>query len=363
MTGLQTHNHRFITDVYTAANSVRLQPDNGLGRVEKLAQGEVHLTFRYSRFVIDHGIMMLSILATSAAFREAARSLDEATWNLLGKYISNNFISLEYFAKIRGLDWQAAPRRLPQCEQIILAHLRERYPGITADHPHTYVVPQSGWALRPPQCKNHDQINVLSNQFCAATFGQYPAPLGWPITKRYPSDPMITRAQCHLCGKTGCACDPLDCAAVTRPLVEIVHYGERGNGIRVLQPIKKGDILDEYVGEIQSIYGIADDVYSFVFEISEGFPLAYISSERVGNWTRFINHSCNASASFEVKVIGRRWRVMIVATRNVDVFEELTVDYGDGYWVGGKRLCKCKSLDCKFNTWKKVLKAEPMEVD
>lgn len=309
--------------------------------------------------------MMLSILASSAAFREAARTFDEDTWHSFEEYIRVNFISLEYFAKIRGLDWLTALRRQTRSQHDIRTNLKDRYPEIQPDHPHAFIVPGPKEPLCRPRYKNQDQINIPHNQFSAAEFGQYPPPYGWPPSKPYPSDPTITRARCHICRKTGCGCDPLDRDEVVKPLVEIVNYGIKGNGIRVLQPLKAGDILDEYVGEIRSTsYNDPDDVYTFSFEHGDSPPMAYISSEFVGNWTRFVNHSCDASTHFEMKVVGRRWRAMIIATRDVAIFEELTIDYGSGYWIDGQRLCKCGSDYCKYDTWEKVIRTtSPMNCD
>ena len=51
--------------------------------------------------------MLLSILAFSGDFRDAATFLKEREWALLGRMIAVNRDSLELFAKVRGLDWQA----------------------------------------------------------------------------------------------------------------------------------------------------------------------------------------------------------------------------------------------------------------
>ena len=289
---------------------------------------------------------MLSILATSAAYREAARTLDDATWDSFGMCIGANFSSLEYFAKIRGLDWLAALKRIPQFEQI-QPHIKERFPGLQADHPHTYIVPTHNEPLRRPTYKNQEQVPIQSNQYSARSFGRHERLQGWAPAKSYPSDPTVnTKARCDLCEKYKCACDPLDCDAVVKPLVEITNYGEKGNGIRVLQPIRKGDLVEEFTGEIKHIRDMDDYIYSFSLDFGNNTSFAYIDAQSVGNWTRFINHSCEASAKFELKVIGQRTRVMIVATKDVDMFDELTIDYGGFFWFYHQTLCKCGSPHC-----------------
>lgn len=72
-----------------------------------------------------------------------------------------------------------------------------------------------------------------------------------------------------------------------------------------------------------------------------------ISAKRFGNWTRFINHSCNASTKFVGIIIGSRHRIMVKAIRDIDMFEELTVDYGSECWK--ERYCECGESCCKLS--------------
>lgn len=323
-----------------------LQPDHELGRVEFVAKGELQLASRHASLAQEHGLMMLSILATSAAYREAARTLDDAAWKSFGMCIGTNFSSLEYFAKIRGLDWLSALKRIPQAQDM-RPYIKQRFPDLQADHPHTYVVPTHNEPLRRPMYKGQNQVPIQSNQYSDRSFETHERPEGWASNKPYPSDPTtISKAVCDLCKTCKCACDPLNCNAIVKPLVEVTNYGEKGNGIRVLQPIKRGDILEEYVGEIKHIRDMDHNVYSFGLDFQGNSSSAYIDAQFLGNWTRFINHSCEASAKFELKVIGQRLRVMIVATKDVDMFDELTIDYGSFFWFHHKTLCKCGSRHC-----------------
>lgn len=301
---------------------------------------------------------MLSILATSAAYREAARCLDDVTWDFFMMCIEANFCSLEYFAKIRGLDWVTALKRIPQLQKI-KPDLKQRFPGLQADHPHTYVVPTHNEPLGRPTYKGQVQVPIQSNQYSARSFGRHERPQGWEPTKPYPSNPTVmTKAPCELCARYKCNCDPLDCDAVVKPLVEITNYGEKGRGIRVLQPIKKGDILEEYIGEIKHTLDLDDKMYSFSLNYGGNKTSACIDAQYIGNWTRFINHHCDASTKFELKVIGQRLRVMVVATKDIDMFDELTIDYGCFYWYEHNTICKCGSPHCVS----KNLSAGPMDL-
>lgn len=308
--------------------------------------------------------MMLSVLANSAAFREAARAADDELWQALDAGIQYNFNSLEYFAKVRGLDWQAALKRISIDACPTGAYLlRERHSDIPVDHPHSYIVPGTYEELRRPTYKNRHQLNITENRYSAATFQEYSKPYDWPAGNAYPKDPTVTKKPCSICTKTNCHCHPLDCEEIIKPLVEIVRYGSKGNGIRVLQRIRAGDILDEYVGEILPTTCDSDDVYSLSLANEKDQLLASISSQFVGNWTRFINHSCDAACEFEYHVIGRRWRAMVVAKKDVEVFDELTIHYGSNYWVYGERLCQCGAPNCQFDTSEKLAKLAPQPMD
>jgi len=72
-----------------------------------------------------------------------------------------------------------------------------------------------------------------------------------------------------------------------------------------------------------------------------------ISSKYMGNWTRYMSHSCEANTKFVTVAIGGRYRVMVVAERDIEIFEEVTVDYGDDYFKGQQE-CFCGEPRCRF---------------
>jgi len=78
--------------------------------------------------------------------------------------------------------------------------------------------------------------------------------------------------------------------------------------------------------------------------------VAQICAQKKGNWTRYVNHSCAPNCRFENLVVGSRWRVMLVASRGIGGGEEVTVDYGAGYWSGeGRRgRCVCGEEGCAW---------------
>lgn len=328
----------YSTTVHTGVNRLSNQPDT-LGRTSDMVAMEIHLSQRYASFAAEHGWMMLSMLANSAAFREAARALDDSLWTPFNISVCQNKNSIEYFAKIRGLDWTRALRRKPDH----IKDLREGHPGIEPDHPHTHIVPRGSQPLRKPHYRGTIQTNIDTNHF--GPFRSYGR-------SRNPAlDPTYHRGRtCKICRSTSCHCDPSRCPGVLRPLVELVESGD-GVAIRALQPIGEKQLLAEYVGEIvpdrchtDDRCGM-DDTYSL-----SGRGWYAISAHELGNWTRFVNHSCAPNAAFVSMVIGRKHRWMLRSCRDINMFEEVTVDYGVGYWVTRGLVCRCGAIKCRFAT-------------
>ena len=53
---------------------------------------------------------------------------------------------------------------------------------------------------------------------------------------------------------------------------------------------------------------------------------------------RFANHSCRANAKL---IIASRYRTGVVAIKGIAVGDEITVDYGDGYFGVDNEECRC----------------------
>lgn len=325
--------------IESAVNQTRDQSDT-------IGSNESTSSERYASFAAEHGWMMLSILATSTAFRVAAGTFDDRLWVSFNITVFLNKNSIEYFAKIRGLNWTLALTRKPEYAAYT-TDLREGYPGLEPDHPHTYVVPRESNPVRRPQFKGKVQKNIVHNRFDPLSYR--------PSARRgkLRRDPTIEKGRkCHICQKKSCRCDPSSCLGVLRPLVELAASGnDVGVGIRVLQPIPKGQLLAEYVGNIVPSTGsgaVDDTTY-----LCRSNTNASVDAQEHGNWTRFINHSCDAHAEIACVVIGQRRRCMIRLIKDIAMFEELTLDYGDLYWASRAGLCRCGSTNCRFATVEK----------
>ena len=69
----------------------------------------------------------------------------------------------------------------------------------------------------------------------------------------------------------------------------------------------------------------------------------------MGNFTRFINHSCHPNSQFQ-KFIWRGKERIVVVSRGVSAGSEITVDYSDLYWKQLNKNCLCGESSCRFTS-------------
>jgi hypothetical protein len=135
---------------------------------------------------------------------------------------------------------------------------------------------------------------------------------------------------------------------------EVRDSGIAGKGAFAIRPIKKGEELIEYVGEIIT-HPEADERYddesmdehhTFLFTITSRLV---IDATNNGNESRFINHSCDPNCEAEIT----KGRVFISAIKDIAVGEELHYDYGyersgDETEEDEKRYkCLCGTAKCR----------------
>jgi len=111
--------------------------------------------------------------------------------------------------------------------------------------------------------------------------------------------------------------------------IQVRASGVHGKGVYALRPIRKGETIIEYTGEMISWdealrrhpHDPADPDHTFYFHIDEQHV---IDAKFGGNSARWINHACAPNCVADDD--GRR--VYIKALRNIRPGEELFYDYG-----------------------------------
>ncbi len=118
-----------------------------------------------------------------------------------------------------------------------------------------------------------------------------------------------------------------------------VKRGLDGLGLFAEEPIKKGDLIIEYIGNIlnkEEAEAIKGGMY--LFEVMRNKT---IDGSVRWNIARYCNHSCEGNAESEIK----KGRVFIKAIKNIKEGEEIVYDYGEEFvkeFIAEKG-CRCAS--------------------
>jgi SET domain-containing protein len=104
-----------------------------------------------------------------------------------------------------------------------------------------------------------------------------------------------------------------------------VKRGLDGLGLFAEEPIKKGELVIEYIGNILNKEE-ADAVKGgmYLFEVNRNKT---IDGSVRWNIARYCNHSCDGNAESEIK----KGRVFIKATKTIKEGEEIVYDYGEEF--------------------------------
>ena len=147
---------------------------------------------------------------------------------------------------------------------------------------------------------------------------------------------------------------PAASAAAGGRRIQVRRSGVHGKGVFALQPLKKGEVVIEYKGEVidwpealrRHPHDPSDPNHTFYFHIDEQHV---IDAKVGGNAARWINHACDPNCEAD-EVDGR---IFIKARRAIKPGEELFYDYGliidDKYTPKLKKefACHCGSKKCR----------------
>ncbi|CAI7603657.1 unnamed protein product [Penicillium glandicola] len=287
---------------------------------------------RFLEFVTELGWKMFAICAHAEAFRRGIKEASDRTWGFLLQKIQENFLSIELYAHSRSLKWrnilwiyQDYPiPGLPDVKPEI-----ERYMEWKVDHPHHTIIMLDG-KLKEPTYKGKLQQHIKEHIYDPKKWGGQKQD---PTLRHMPNGSSTDVGRnCALCGSlVSCGCR---LASRAGELVELREYPETGTGVRALTRFTRGDILDIFAGEL--LPGSVEETYPLTQSddkpkddgSGEARTLCIVCPHQFGNWTRYINHSCQPSTVFTTRTIGNRVVCTVEAIRDILPFEEITVSYG-----------------------------------
>ncbi|KAK2766086.1 hypothetical protein FQN54_007601 [Arachnomyces sp. PD_36] len=116
----------------------------------------------------------------------------------------------------------------------------------------------------------------------------------------------------------------------------------KNNGVIACVDFARGTAIGEFVGFITKnldgvdvmIGGSPENQY----QIFQG---------QMGNFTRFINHSCRPNAQFQ-RFYWLGTERIIVVSRGIQSGNEITVDYSNHYWEKLDKICLCGEPSCRY---------------
>ena len=118
-----------------------------------------------------------------------------------------------------------------------------------------------------------------------------------------------------------------------------VKKGINGLGLFAKIPIKKGECVIEYFGEVITAAEANRRGGRYLFETSSN---RHIDGTTRKNIARYINHSCRPNCEPDTV----RGRVYISAIKNIKPGEELCYDYGKEYWNEYIKPKGCRCMKC-----------------
>lgn len=104
-----------------------------------------------------------------------------------------------------------------------------------------------------------------------------------------------------------------------------------------------GEVIDktEYMERVDTIY--KDDIHHYGLLLSKK---NVIDAHRMGNDSRFINHSCEPNAEIQKWTVNGHTRMVLLAKRDIQANEEITFHYNFVHFNAPQK-CECESKKCK----------------
>ncbi|XP_060712649.1 histone-lysine N-methyltransferase NSD3 isoform X3 [Hemiscyllium ocellatum] len=136
------------------------------------------------------------------------------------------------------------------------------------------------------------------------------------------------------------------------PETELVRTEARGWGLCTKVDIKKGQFVTEYVGELIDEEECRNRIKHAHESNVTNFYLLTLTKDRIidagpkGNYSRFMNHSCNPNCETQKWTVNGDTRVGLFALCDIRAGSELTFNYNLDCLGNGKTVCKCGAPNC-----------------
>ncbi|KAH9806255.1 Histone-lysine N-methyltransferase ASHR3 [Citrus sinensis] len=167
------------------------------------------------------------------------------------------------------------------------------------------------------------------------------------------SENCVCRVQYISCSKA-CHCSE---TCNNRPFrkekkIKIVKTEFCGWGVEAAEPINKGEFIIEYIGEVIDDALCEQRLWDMKYRGVQNFYMCEIRKDFTidatfkGNFSRFLNHSCDPNCFLEKWQVEGETRVGVFAARSIKAGEPLTYDYRFVQF-GPEVKCYCGASSCQ----------------
>jgi ATP-dependent RNA helicase DDX49/DBP8 len=257
----------------------------------------------------------------------------------------------EAIAKLRSLRTRievAADCLQPQWRQT-LSLVGVSTQRIYRGHPHDWVVSKKRDPIPLPWTYRHLENPLIFEQIRYSVIDS--SIWGTYDPRRVENGPhhlcaLCSKPQSELAEKNECQCfaDLFGPNAKSLCPVQVFNTEDgRNNGLMACCSFERGAPIGEFVGLVTK--GLQD------VDVMQGQGAADVEYQiyqgRMGNFTRFINHSCNPNSQLEQFTWLGLQRTVIVS-KGVPAGKEITVDYSGRYWRRLEKACLCGEACCRY---------------
>ncbi|KAK6306795.1 hypothetical protein J4Q44_G00219430 [Coregonus suidteri] len=136
------------------------------------------------------------------------------------------------------------------------------------------------------------------------------------------------------------------------PETKIIKTAGKGWGLVALRDIKKGEFVNEYIGELIDEEECRTRIKDYQENDITHFYMLTIDKDRIidagpkGNYSRFMNHSCQPNCETQKWTVNGDTRVGLFAVCDIPAGTELTFNYNLDCLGNEKTVCRCGAPNC-----------------
>uniref|UniRef100_A0A8C7K7M8 Nuclear receptor binding SET domain protein 2 n=1 Tax=Oncorhynchus kisutch TaxID=8019 RepID=A0A8C7K7M8_ONCKI len=149
------------------------------------------------------------------------------------------------------------------------------------------------------------------------------------------------------------------------PETKIIKTAGKGWGLVALRDIKKGEFVNEYIGELIDEEECRSRIKYYQENDITHFYMLTIDKDRIidagpkGNYSRFMNHSCQPNCETQKWTVNGDTRVGLFAVCDIPAGTELTFNYNLDCLGNEKTVCRCGAPNCSGFLGDRPKAAEP----